>query len=184
MKRVSLTMLSIALAGCATAPAPHYYTLDMRASGKAVPPCTLSVERLRESEALGRREILIQRTPTEVEYYAVDQWTAALGELVSQKLQAEFGCASDDDKPEYSLSGTILDFGQVDLADGLEAYVRLDIEFRLPNKSRYSEPLFKKIYSARIKAEGEDAGAVVLALSRCLEQIAAEIAGDAASVKS
>jgi len=183
MKHVFPIVLLIALAGCATAPAPHYYTLDMRPSGKAVPPCTLSVERLRESEALGRREILIQRTPTEVEYYAVDQWTAALGELVSQKLQSELGCASDGARPEYSLTGTILDFGQVDLADGLEAYVRLDIEFRLPNTSRYSEPLFKKIYSARMRAEGEDAGAVVLALSRCLEQIAAEIAADAASVK-
>ena len=49
------------------------------------------VERLREVESLARKEILVQRTPTQIEYYAVDQWAAAPGELISQKLEAELG---------------------------------------------------------------------------------------------
>lgn len=170
------------IAGCASTPAPKYYTLDMRASGGAPPPCNIQIERLRECEPLARKEILIERSPTEIEYYALDHWAASIAEQVTRKLQTEFG-AQKDGAPTLCLSGCIENFEQVDNTGGAEAYVRLNIEFRPAGAGAYSEPLKRKIYEVRLPAEDPEAGAIVKTLSRCLEKVAADITADASEIK-
>jgi len=169
-------------AGCASTPSPSYYTLDMRASGITPPPCNIQIERLRECEPLARKEILIERSPTEIEYYALDHWAASIAEQVARKLQSEFGVQKDG-APTLSLSGCIENFEQIDRDDGAEAYVRLTVEFRPAGASAYSEPLKRRVYETRMPAEEPDAGAIVKALSRCLEKIAADITADASQIK-
>jgi uncharacterized lipoprotein YmbA len=172
---------AIWLAACATTPNPRYYTLDMRPSGKVHPAVNLRIDRLRESEPLARKDILIQRGPTQLEYYALDQWAAAVPEQVGRKLAVEFGPVADN-APTFTLTGLIENFEQVDVPSGAEAYVRLTIEYRANGESRYSDPLKKKTYDVRLQAAKPGPLAVVDALSRCLETIAADIAADAAAL--
>ena len=179
---VPLVPLLCILTGCVTPPPPRYYTLDMRPSGNAKTDVSLDVRRLRESEALARKDILIKKSPTEIEYYASDQWAAALGELVSQKLQAEFGARSGTEDT-LAVTGTILNFGQADVPEGALACATLLLEFREPDESLYKEPVFKKTYERKLQAPGTEPGAIVKTLSRALEQNAAEAAADVDALK-
>lgn len=175
---VCLLMLTL-LAGCASVTPMRYYTLDMAPSSQVHPTMNLTVDRMRTAESLARKDIQIAITPTEIEYYAADQWAANLSELVREKLAAEFGPPVDE-RRTLLLSGLILSFGQVDLPGGdAEGHVKIRIEF---NEERYAPPLLEKIYEARTPAESATAPAVVRALSRCLEIIAAQIAEDAAKL--
>ncbi|NIA13375.1 MAG: hypothetical protein GWP08_04785 [Nitrospiraceae bacterium] len=178
MKRAGIAMLAVlAFAGCVSAPGIRYYTLDMRASGQVAGAVNVRVERLREVESLARKEILIQRTPTQIEYYAVDEWAAAPGELIGQKLEAELGSV-DEGAPVILTTGMILDFEQVDTANGADATVRLKLAFHREGESRYDRPLAEKVYEVTRTADSATPGAVVEALSRCLEDIAVQIAKD------
>jgi ABC-type uncharacterized transport system auxiliary subunit len=180
MKTKALYLLILAMiAGCASVTPMRYYTLDMTPSAEANPTLNLTVDRMRTAESLARKDIQIAITPTEIEYYAADQWAANLSELVREKLAAEFGPALED-RRTLLLSGLILSFGQVDLpAGGAEGHVRLRLEF---SEERYQPALLEKVYEARVPADTPSAPAVVHALSRCLEIIAAQIAEDAAEL--
>ena len=177
-----LVLMSVLAAGCVSTPAPRYYTLDVEPSGGAHLDVNLEIGPLRASEALARRNILIKKSPTEIEYYALDQWAAALNEIVGQKLKAEFGPFVEGRKP-LCISGAILNFEHVDVAGGVQAHARIELEFRAEDASRYDKPLIKKTYDAAVPAETGTAGAVVCALSRCVEKIAAEAAADANRLK-
>ena len=167
-----------ALAGCRSGPAPRYYTLDLRPSGSARPArCALRVDRLDAVEPLSRDGILIQMSPTEAEYYASDRWLAPAEGLVAEKLAAEFGTA--EGKPVILLAGTLRALEQVDFPGGAEAHLKLDAALRRPPMSRYEEPLLRKTYEARVPAEEPRPAAVVRALSKAVEAVAAEIAADA-----
>jgi len=183
MKRAcGIVLALLVLGGCATPPAPRYYTLDMSPSGNAGAPVNIDIQRLRESEALARKDILIKKSPTEIEYYAAEQWAATLGELVRQKLDAEFGPGADK-RQTLVLSGTILDFGQVDTPGGAQAHVRLALEFRPADASLHAPPLFKKTYDVHLPAKSSTPQDVVVALSEGLERIAADVAADVSGLQ-
>lgn len=169
------------LAGCRSTPQPRYFTLNMTPSGKAVPDFSLEVDRIRASEPLARRDLLVKKTPTEVEYYAVEQWAADPGQLVSEKLTAEFGHRPEASK-RVILSGEVLGFEQIDAPAGPEAHIKLDLEFRRADADRFDAPALKKTYELSLPAEGSGPSAVVQALSRGLERIAAEIVADAGAL--
>ncbi|MCX5758733.1 MAG: ABC-type transport auxiliary lipoprotein family protein [Candidatus Hydrogenedentes bacterium] len=174
-------LAAVLLAGCASRPPARYYTLDMRPSGHVTTAVNLRIERLRECEALGRKDILVRKNPTQIEYYALDQWVAAPGEMVSQKLESEFGQPQVGRKT-IVVTGMILEFGQVDVSGGAEADIRLALEFRSDSANRYDEPLLKKAYEVKKPASARTPAAVVQSLSDCLEDIAVQIAGDAAAL--
>lgn len=168
----------VALAGaCAHVETPRYYTLDMTPSGTAPARCNVTVERLRPSDALTRNDILIKKSPTEVEYYALDRWVSGLGELVSEKLGIEFG-APKAERETVVVSGQITAFEQVDTGEGAEGHARLALEVRAEKDGRYGEPLLKKTYDTSVRMERAGPAAAVHALSRALEQIAAGLAAD------
>ena len=182
MRQYTILALSVGLlAGCASTTPSRYYTLDMTASGAAASAVNLYVDRIRAAEALTRKTILIKKSPTEIEYYALDEWAASVNELVTEKLVAEFG-PKQDGRKSIGLSGTILAFEQIDLPDGVEAHVKLALTFRAEGTARYEEPLLEKNYEARMPAAESSAPAVVRALSACLEQIAADVAADAGAL--
>ena len=177
MNRAFLAVAVAALVGCASSPPPRYYTLNMEPSGGATVPCNIDVERLRPSEPLSRKEILIKTSPTEIEYYASHQWAANLGELVKEKLESEFGQDLDDRKT-IVISGTILAFEQIDVPGGAEVHIKLEVEFRPEGAGRHEAPLAEKRYEIRARTQTTRPGDVVKALSHGLGQIAAEIADD------
>ena len=176
-----LSTVLCVLSACASAPKIDYYTLGMGSSGQAQSQTSLVVERLRTTEALARSQIMIRVSATRIEYYAADQWAGSLGEEIQRKLAAEFGPPVAGRK-SLTVSGTVLACEQVDVARGAEAWMKLGIVIRDPEKPRYETPLLEKDYEARLSVPESNAAAVVKGLSQCAEQIAAEIAADVSSL--
>jgi uncharacterized lipoprotein YmbA len=179
MKIHRLVQLGCALiaTGCASAPAIHYFTLDMTPSGRVPDTVAVTVANLQTSDALSRPGIKIAASATRVEYYATQRWAGSVGELVTQKLNAELDRGSNHTIP-YLMTGTVLALEQVDTDDGAEARVRLAVEIREPTTREFEPPLVERTYEATRKATRATPDAVVIALSRALEDIAVEIAKD------
>lgn len=176
-----LTVVLCTVCACASAPKIDYYTLGMEPSGRAEPTVNLSVERFRSTEALGRSQIMVLASPTRVEYYATDQWAGSIGELVQRKLAAEFG-APVEGRKSLVVSGKVVACEQVDRAGGAEARVTLEVVVRDAELPRYQPPLLERSYSSSRPVTNPSAGAVVEGLSRCVEEIAADIAADTSSL--
>lgn len=176
-----LTIALGALCACASAPKIDYYTLGMESSGDIDTSVNISVERLRTTEALGRSQIMVLESPTRVDYYATDHWAGSVGEMVQQKLTAEFGSPVAGRK-DLVVSGKVLACEQVDGPGGVVARVKLEIVARDAEVPRYQPPLIEKSYSSSRPVSGPNPGSVVKELSRCVEEIAAEIAADVSSL--
>lgn len=181
MKLVAGALGAALAAGCAvTAPEVRYYTLDMKPSGGAVPAaCSIDIDRIKAADALTRGTILIKLSPTRAEYYASDQWLSRVDEQVTEKLKAEFGPPKEG-RPTVVLNGLLVACEQIDLPDGAEGRVRLDVTFS--RAAPHALTLAKRSYEARERASSADPDAVVAALSRAVERIAASIAADAAAL--
>ena len=175
---IQYSLLVCLLASCATAPPIAYYTIAMECAGGAEPGVNIVIDRVQVSEALGRRDLLIKKSPTEIEYYATAQWAASVNDLVSEKLLEEFGTPQDG-RETVSLSLFVQAFDQVDLqGGGAEANAKITAEFR---KDRYGDVLLKKAYCEHEPAEAAP-NAIAGALSKCLERIAVSIAADASTL--
>lgn len=161
---------------------PQYFTLDMRGSGAPEPPVDINVGLLNVAEPLMQKNILIKKSPTEVEFYAVGQWAGGLDEMLREKLETEFGPTTSNSRT-IMLTGELLAFEQVDTPEGALAHIKLEAELRDAGKSRYTEALLKKLYEISLPIQGDPgANAIAIALSRAVEQLAAQIAADAAAL--
>ncbi len=181
MKLLAGALGAALAAGCAvTAPEVRYYTLDMKPSGGAVSAaCSIDIDRIKAADALTRGTILIKLSPTRAEYYANDQWLSRVDEQVTEKLKAEFG-APKEGRPTVVLSGLLVACEQIDLPDGAEGCVRLEVTFS--RAAPRALTLAKRSYEVRERASSADPDAVVAALSRAVERVAASIAADAAQL--
>ena len=177
--RVCALVLLGLLAACASSPRINYYTLGTVSSGTVAPAVNLVVERFQTSEALGRAQLMIATRATELEYYAADQWAGGLGELVQLKLAAEFG-PKVDGRRTLIVSGRVLACEQVETKPLNQARLELFVVVRDAELKRYQGSLFEKLYEARRPVASGTPSVVVEELSRCAEQIAAQIAADAA----
>ena len=190
MKHWILAVAAVTLvAGCASPPNTHYYTLDLTPGNAASPaPVKVAIDSLRPSQALRRGEIMIKRSPTEVEYYAEHEWAADVEEIVTHKLNAELPRVAEG-SPVINVSGEVLAFEQVDGPDGYRPHVKLHLEFRTPSMNRYDEPLLEGDYENDYREEppvapasaavDETARAIVEALSGRLAALAPAIVVDA-----
>jgi len=174
-------MLLVLLAGCASSPKLDYHTIDLTPSGGADNRAKLVVDRFQVSEKLDRHQIVVQATPTRIEYYATDRWASSVAEMVEAKLGAEFGPPGDD-RPKLKVAGKVTAFEQVDGDTGPQARVRLEVTIRHGDEKRYEEPLLVKTYESTRSAQDNGVDGVVQALSRAIEEIAAEITADAAKL--
>ncbi len=179
-KTIFLTLA--VLAGCASAPKIDYYTLSVERSVQAGPTLNLEVERLATTGVLAGDRILIQASPTRVEHFATARWAGGLGELVQQKLATELG-PERPGRRTVTVSGTVLACGQLDSPAGPLAEVRLEIELRDPTLRRFDAPLLRRSYETTTPVRGAGVEALVGALSRGVEEIAAAIAADAAALE-
>ncbi|MCU0234123.1 MAG: ABC-type transport auxiliary lipoprotein family protein [Thermoanaerobaculales bacterium] len=177
----SIVLTLAVLAGCASAPKLDYYTLSVERSGEAGATLNFEVERLATTGVLAGDRILIRASPTRVEHFRTARWAGALGELVQQKLAIELGPESPG-RPRVLVSGTVLSCGQLDAPGGPLAELRLEIELRDPARRRFETPLLRRTYQATTPVAGPSVEALVEALSRSAEGIAAAIAADAAAL--
>ena len=181
MKKLLVIAILAVLASCASAPKLDYYTLDMAPSAKVDSDLDLAVQRFAVAEKLDRHQIVIQKTSTRIDFYATDRWATGVGAMVEQKLAAELGPTGNGGR-NLTVSGTVVAFEQVDTAAGPQGFVRLEVEIRDGGAKRFETPLLEKTYEARRAADSNSVDAVVQALSRAIEAIAAEIAEDAAGL--
>jgi uncharacterized lipoprotein YmbA len=172
-KHVISMMVLVTMVGCASVTPTRYYTLDMTPSGKVTPSGALHVDRVNLSQALSRKEILIKKSPTEVEYYAADQWVAGLDQLVAQKLNAEFGHAVSSDQTIISLSIDVQAFEQIDTEEGADAYLQIIVDALQNNRERTT---FTEVFEIRTTLTSQKPVDVVQALSDGLEEVAVKIA--------
>ncbi len=179
MKRLFVTVSVLAvISGCASAPTPRFFTVDMHSSGQVKTSKNIKIDRIMLSQALIRPEIMIRTSPTEIEYYAKNRWVSRLDEIVTEKLQAEFG-ERIEDAETVVLFGTLLAFEQIDIGDSANAHIKLQVAFRKGDLARRDEPSLEKTYDIEVTAKAKSADEVVKALSTALEQIAGQIAKDA-----
>jgi len=178
MKKTPILGMLVLLISCASAPNLDYYTLDMTPSKARGGGANLVVDRFTVSEKLDRHQIVIQQSPTRVSYYATERWASSVGELVEHKLAAEFGPV-DADQRSLIVEGNVVAFEQIDSAAGPVARVGFEITIRDGDSKRYETPLLEKSYEAERPTSDNNVDAVVQALSRAVEEIAAEIAEDA-----
>lgn len=170
------------ISGClSSSPPPELYTLDMRNSGAPASTVGISVGLINVAEPLMQKNILIKTSPTQIEYYAVGQWAGGLDEMLREKLETEFGPRSAKERT-LVISGNLLAFEQIDVPEGAVAHVKLDAALHEAGKSRYSDALLKKIYDVTVPTETADANGIATALSRAVEQLAAQVAADAATL--
>lgn len=174
-----VVLLAVLAPGCASAPKVHFYTLDMRASGTSSAPVNIRIERMRESDALARRDLMINKTATEIEYYTNARWATAVNEMLATKFQEEFG-QKQPGRATVLLWGTVVCCGQEDTPSGPQAHLKVQVSARADGKSRYEAPLFEKTYDVTQRAAAGTPSAVVAALSECASQMASEIKRDAA----
>lgn len=177
---IFVVLVSMAIVSCATAPKRDLYTLDMRSSGGVEAAVDIAVGGVVVSEKLARRTIVIQASPTRVESYATARWAFGLREMIEQKLAAELDAAAGG-RP-LVLDAVVEAFEQVDTAAGPAARVRMRVEMRDRDSNRSEPPLVAKVYEATRPATEKTVDGVVQALSRTLEEIAFEIAEDAAAL--
>ncbi len=169
---------ALVMSGCLTRPAARYYTLDMTPSGKVDPAGACRVDRVRVADALERPELLLQFSSTQVEYYALDRWVSFPGDLVRQKLQAEFSSAAPVCRIEMELTA----FQQVSHNGSDEAVARIEAAFYRAAASAGAPAVLEKGYEARVPMAKETPAALAEALSRALEQIASAVSIDAAQL--
>jgi len=179
--RFATISLMLVLSSCASTPDLDYYTLDMSPSGTVETDLNLQVARFAISERIDRTQIVIQQSPTRIDYYSKDRWASSVGEMVEHKLAVEFGPAVDG-RRTLTVSGNIVALEQVDSPSGPQATVRLEVAIRDGGAKGYETPLLEKTYETTRAADTNSVDAVVQALSRAIEAIAAEITTDAAGL--
>lgn len=170
-RSVPLPLMVAFATSCASVPMYRYYTIDMRPGADLKPGVQISSVRIDVNQALKRPEILIRTSATRIDYYALDRWASGLDEQLAEKLMTEFSGAPAG-APRFDLSGSLMAFDQVDTPSGAEVHVKMELR----------APHFQKIYSHSEQASAATAEAVVDALSRVTEAIAAELAADLTKV--
>lgn len=177
-----IALLVVIAGGCSRTTPPRLYTLNMAPSRPEAPTANIEVERLRPIDALDRSSIVIRKSEHEVDTYPLDHWASNLGEMVTKKLAAEFG-QPDPEKPVYVVAGDIVAFEQVSNAEGAAAgRVALAVEVRKKGASRYDAPLLARRYEADAPAATPAAADVAAALNGALEEVAARLRHDVASL--
>ncbi|HNV20615.1 MAG TPA: ABC-type transport auxiliary lipoprotein family protein, partial [Candidatus Hydrogenedentes bacterium] len=71
---LALGVLVCAAAGCVRSAETRFYQLDLTPSGAVAGGAGLEIGRLEVADDLARRDILVQKDATEIEYYADAQW--------------------------------------------------------------------------------------------------------------
>ena len=180
MRWTGLTLAIALMAGCATAPPPNYYTLDLAQSATATATVNVLPLRVDLSERLDRPGIYIQQSPTEATYYANDHWAAPLDTLVREKLEAELPRVAG--RASVPIDVEVLRFGQRDTAQGAQAEAELLVRYRNPHAGTSGKVLREASYTSVRTPATPTPGDLTVELSRALEDIAAHVARDAAEV--
>ena len=171
-----LTVVAVCAGGCASTPV-RYLTLDMDSSGTISSGGQFMVDGIELSDALRRPELLVQAGETEIEYYSDAHWVSNLTQLVTEKLEAEFGSVADGERPAR-LRAKVWHFGEDETAEPRCGRVKLSVSVWSAGTSSRDDPDWSNVYEECEPIAGDDVSDVAAALSRALEVIALQIVND------
>ncbi len=183
---LTLNTMIVAIAaivcGCASTPV-RYLTLDMNSSESIDNGGPVIVETVELSDALRRPELLVQARETEIEYYSDAHWVSSLTELVTEKLEAEFGAPAESGSPTR-IRVKLWHFGEDETAEPNCARVKLSVSAWSKNSSLRDDADWSRMYEECVPILGDDVSEVAAALSTGLEVIALQIAEEVARNRS
>lgn len=177
MQRMAWSVaIAVALTGCVSTPNYRYYTLDMRQGANLGAPVWIEDVRLEMSDSLSRPAIMIRTSPTEIVYYALDRWASGLQSQIGEKLKTEFA-PSNQARYTARIDGALMAFEQVDAPPGADVHLKAELTTTIREKDTILGEI-TRIYDVREHAAAANPDAVVQALSKATEQLAAALSED------
>jgi ABC-type uncharacterized transport system auxiliary subunit len=185
--------LSLMLWSCASGPAPidHYYQIDAGVPGALAArklEGSLQVDRLRTDALTGERQLLYKETAdaSEIRQHPYQRWSDPPAILLQTELISFLSAAAVADtvmqatarvKPDYMLSGRILDFERV-----LEPEVRAVVEIQLiVTSTAEKEILVNNSYREEQTAANSTIAASAVAFSEAVHVIFERFLADLSS---
>lgn len=182
---LGLLILSAACS-CSSPPEVHYYVLNLRPPTERVASqktgLVLGIQPFRIDPVYGDRRLVYRRSAYEVAYYHYHQWATPLDEQVTALLGRylkDSGLFGDvvvypsRTAADLLLEGNIREFGEEDGPEGWLAVVDLDLKLR---DARTDRLVWDNRLRQQVPVRTKTPLGVVEALSRALEEVAAEIA--------
>ncbi|HOK09525.1 MAG TPA: ABC-type transport auxiliary lipoprotein family protein [Candidatus Hydrogenedens sp.] len=165
--------------GCISAPPLHYYTLEwsLKHQQDTSQPLWLQVASIKLAEPLKRKEIMIRKSPVEIEYYSTHLWASSLEELLTHKINQSFMCENlSKNTPDVYLHIDVLNFEVVEMSPQINVDVKFVVQFLNPENMKL---ITQKVYAVEKQPADKDVKEVVKTLSLCVDEIIDNIYKDA-----
>ncbi len=180
-ERIAAILLgAVVMSACGSVPETHYYSVAMPAAVPAADsrtPFVLDVTRFQAAAVLRDDRILYYQTPTELNYYEFNRWSAEpaemMGELAVRRLKAS-GVFSDvrlfphATPGDYQLRGRLLNFEELDYEAG--GHIRVALELDLV-RGRDHKIVWSDTGRSERAVQGKGVAAIVDALNASAAQV-------------
>jgi ABC-type uncharacterized transport system auxiliary subunit len=187
----AVLVAALLIAGCATAPAKRYYTLNylpspMQDRMRPTPyPFTVRVRDFTIEEAYARPQIVYRRSPFELEYYFYRVWavkpTRMFTDLVQKHLLAsELVTAvvrryDEGNQPQYELSGMIEAIEEYDSEETWFAHLALHLSLTRVSDGRV---LYSRRFDNRKRVFQNQPEFVIKEMSAIMEYVMNQVTHD------
>jgi len=187
---------ALAVAGCRSVPATHYYLLGAPESAPATaeapevaPGVRIGIEPFAVDPPYDQERLVyrVGRGSLEVGFYGYHRWAAPLDRLLPPALAtrlagipgvAEVEPSSDGGGYDARLHGRVVHLEELDVEEGQLARIELDLEL----VDRHGELLWSRPVAAAVLGRAETVPDVVRQLERALDQLAAEVRDELGAV--
>jgi uncharacterized protein len=181
--RLSVILMALVLAGCATSPATRFYVLTPVAMNDAEPSpdgITIGVRSVDLPDELDRPQIATRTGPNTVHYAEFDRWSGSLRDSVTQLIATNLATLLPGDQtavypwtPGTSIDRqVVVDITRFDCEVG--GGCALQARWRVLGRRGTPSPVYGQ--STLSEVSGRDYAALVAAQSRLLGALSGEIA--------
>ncbi len=168
-------------------PKTHYYTLEPPHTPQVSRPaihCHLTILRFRADSILLDDRILYREGPQEINFYEYHRWASPPADLVTRYFlhrlkdtgtYAHVSAHNEGGHPDFTLSGYLHHFEEVDQGKDVSARVALEIEL-LDSKTR--SPLWRGEAECSRPLPSKDMAGLVRVIYGCLDETASKLLTD------
>lgn len=181
-KKIITALLVVHVLGCGGPPATRYYVLHLNSKPSApASQISVGISEFNIEPVFANYKIAYRESPYQIQFYHYHQWAADPARIVQDGIM-DFLTQSGKFKRvvrlpsrenvDIAVGGHIHKLEEWDESD--RWYGIVEMEFELTDR-RSDQPIWKGSMSRKIPADNKDPLAVVRALSRATEEIAAEL---------
>jgi len=177
--------LAFVLAGLSCAlPRTHYYTMELPHTPQGSRPaidCHLTIQRFRTDRILMDDRILYREGPQEINFYEYHRWASPPADLVTRYFihrlkdsgtYARVSAHNEGGRSDFTLSGSLHHFEEVDQGKEVSALVALEIELL---DSRTRAPVWRGEAECTRPLTARDMAGLVRAIYECLDETASKL---------